>query len=257
MIKLPVLKPFEDLYPNLPMHPLIIRAHLEVGSAVLQYNPIYLDAILGNAVVRLATGGRDLPHTDQAYDIPVPLQKVWESPEGLPLWAGGCFMPVGEWTNFTIYYHKRAHSGKFSRHPSGKKKLMKIVTIMGPNMERRIPTPALECSVLEVRGIGNMNEIAHLLKGVSALGKRRNLGMAAVRKWEIEEADFGLADVFVTSDDRLSRSIPVEAAGVLGLSINEMPSPCGWASPHWKPSLFSNGWRTGTAVQREEEVAYA
>ena len=55
MIRPPEFDPFRERYAALPLEGLTITAVLSAGSAILQYNPLYLDGLLGAAVVRLAT----------------------------------------------------------------------------------------------------------------------------------------------------------------------------------------------------------
>lgn len=247
MLRLPELTRHSSGYDSLQMTGLTIRAVLAHGSQVLQYQPIYLDGLLAAALVQQATGGRGLADTQAAYDIPLPLQCLWRSPEGYPLWAASCFFPAGEWAQSTVYFHKRAPSGRWSSGRNGKKQPLKIVTAMGADMERRIPTPALTCTEIVARAIGNAAAIAELLERVNFLGKRRNLGMAQVATWHVEEADFTVGDVLI-NEGRLSRAIPEDAAEVVGWRPQDAPTLVGWTPPQWKPSLFSAGWRVGTSV---------
>ena len=115
MIQLPEFESFRQRYERLPMEGLTVTAVLAAGSSILQYNPIYLDGLLGSAVILLAMRGRGLPDTPEAYDIPLPLACLWRSPEGYPLWAASCFYPADECAQDVVYLHKRAPSGRWSR----------------------------------------------------------------------------------------------------------------------------------------------
>lgn len=247
MIQLAEFEPFRQRYAGLEMRPLTVTAVLAPGAMVLQYNPMYLDGLLGSAVTLLAMRGRGLPDTTDAYDIPLPLACLWRSDEGHPLWAASCLYPAGAWEQDTVYLHKRAPSGRFSRSPGGRKKMLRLVTSMGRDMERRVPMPAVSATELTARCIGDGDAVAELLEQVLYLGKRRNLGSATVRYWSVVEAAWSPDEVLLT-DNTLSRAMPVGAAHLLPAPPAEPPAVVGWTPPQWKASLFSDGWRAGTPL---------
>lgn len=249
MIDLPEFESFRTRYAALPMTGLAVTAVLAAGSSVLQYNPLYLDGLLGSVVALLATRGRGLPDTPDAYDIPLPLACLWRSDEGYPLWAASCFYPVEEWEQDIIYLHKRAPSGRWSRSPGKTPRPLRLVTSMGRDMERRVPMPAVATWYVQARCIGNAAAVAELLEHVLYLGKRRNLGTAVVRTWRVHERDWEPSDVLL-DDGRLSRAIPAAAAHLLPAAPSEPPGVVGWTPPQWKASLFADGWRAGTEVGR-------
>jgi len=247
MIQPSEFEPFRERYASLPVEGLTVMAVLAAGSSVLQYNPIYLDGLLGAAVVRLATAGRGLPDTLDAYDIPLPLACLWRSPEGYPLWAASCFYPDGEWEQDVVYLHKRAPSGRWSRSPSGKPRPLRMVTSMGRDMERRVPMPAVATWGIQARAIGNAAAVAELLEQVLYLGKRRNLGTARVMRWDVRPRYWDAADVLMM-DGVLGRAVPAGAEHLLPGRIDEPAGVVGWTPPQWKAGLFGDGWRPGTEV---------
>lgn len=247
-IQLPEFEPYRRQYAGLPMEGLTITAVLSPGDGVMQYNPIYLDGLLASAVARLATFGRGLPDTPRAYDIPLPLQCAWRSPEGLPLWAASCLYPTAEWEQDIYWLHKRAPSGRWSRAARGKKGPLRLVTNMGRDMERRVPMPVVTTWEMQARAIGNADAVGWLLEQIIYLGKRRNLGTARVRHWRVQRRLWEPNDVFLMEDGRLSRAIPTAAVDLLPAPPTEPPQRVGWTPPQWKPSLFADGWRAGTEV---------
>ncbi len=247
MIRPPEFDPFRERYAALPLEGLTITAVLSAGSAILQYNPLYLDGLLGAAVVRLATAGRGLPDTPDAYDIPLPLACLWRSPEGHPLWAASCFYPSDEWAQDVVYLHKRAPSGRWSRAPGGKPRPLRLVTSMGRDMERRVPMPAVTAWEFSARAIGHAAAVAELLETIVHLGKRRNLGTAHVLHWNVQPRDWDAADVLL-SGGALSRAVPAAAIHLLPAAPAEPPGIVGWTPPQWKAALFADGWRAGTEI---------
>lgn len=244
MIQLPEFDSWRQRYADAPLEGLTITAELAPGASILQYNPIYLDNLLGWAVVQQATLGRGLPTISEWYDIPLPLAVIWRSEEGYPLWAASAFFPAGAWAQDTIWLHRRAPSGRWSRSP-GKSKPLRIVTSMGRDMERRVPTPAIAAELVQARCIGNADLIGELLEHVTHLGRRRNLGTAHVRRWTIQGRLWEPADVLFTGN-QLARAIPEEARHLVPGIINDPPTLIGWTPPQWKATAFRPGWRIGT-----------
>lgn len=247
MIQLPEFEPFRERYAGLEMEGLTVTAVLAAGSVVLQYNPIYLDGLLASAVTQLSINGRGLPDTADAYDIPLPLECLWRSAEGYPLWAASCFFPADRWEQDVVYLHKRAATGRWSRAAGGKSRPLRIVTSMGPDMERRVPMPAVATGYLEARCIGNAEAIAGLLEQIRYLGKRRNLGTACVQEWRVQRRNWEPGDV-LESNGQLVRAVPVGGAHLLSSAPDEPPGVVGWTPPQWKAPLFGDGWRAGTGT---------
>lgn len=239
MIEINAIVDYGKKYADEPMTPLTVIAHLRNGAPVTQYGTeaIHLDGVLSKAVIYAALHCVTLPDSDDPYWLPLPLQVLWQHPDGRPLWAASGFYPVGDYVQENVYIHKRNPSMHFSNNA-------KIETGKGRYMERRVPIPALIAESWEARCIGARIWIENLLELIDNIGKHRNRGFGAVARWEIREAQWSPADIY-SDGARLLRSLPAEA--------NLIPWPgrpvnIGWTPPQWKPSLFSAGWPVGTPV---------
>lgn len=249
MIEHPALMPYFDRYAALDMQSLSVILALKPGARLAGYDPLNLDNLLARAVIEDATGKLGLPDSQDAYALPVPLDCLWHSPDGLPLWAATAFMPEGARASDVAYWHKRVQSGRFTRTKSGK---FSIRSTSGRYMERRVPLPTTVAECWVATCIGNAEEIARLLRPLAFVGKRRTNGMGEVDHWEIVPGEFALV-----RNGRLTRPMPMQA---FDLSIDLLPggalpegtpSLVGWTPPQWKPSLFAPGWREGTPLAKD------
>lgn len=227
-----------------------VRVVCVLASGPINYDPPCLDGILAGAVVSEVSYGLGLSDREDAYDIPLPLECLWRNEKGWPLWAASYFCPIGESVADTVIQHRRAITGQFSKGRGGK---LKITTNMGRHMERRMPYPILETRELEALAIGDIAEIARLLRGIQFLGKRRNTGLGEIIEWRIEPiAELTKVEILVR-ENKLSRAIPQGAVGQLApFWPVEPPVLTGWTPPQWKPALFGMGWRYGTPVALSE-----
>ena len=231
MISIPELNTLTVQFAQLHTEPLRVTIHLQPNSRIVNYDPIHLDGLLARAVVERATEGRLLADSEDGYWIPLPLEMLWQSNEGYPLWASTVLYPVADTIDDIYIRHKRNSGGEFH----DKKKLQ---TRNGPWMERRIPTPTQVCNTYEALCIGNADAVRGLLSEFTHIGKLR---LARVNSVTVEPIDkFSL-----WSNGTLMRPVPI-ASGVMALT--ERPSLVGWTPPQWKPSLFSLGWPTGTFI---------
>lgn len=237
MIRLPELDELAGVYASLPCEPLRVTAHLKPGSHLVSYDRAYLDGILAWVVVRLATQGRGLPNTPEAYWIPLPLEAAaWI--DGLPLWRSSVFLPGGEAVADTVYHHKRMPTARHSKQGN-------LKAHVGRWMERRTPVPT-EITAdgrYVAYAVGHAETVARLLDYIAFLGKRRNVGFGEVARWEVEPC--APLDVFVRNG-KLAHALPVDYAH--GYELNAPPTLVGWTPPAWKPSLQRLGWPVGTPV---------
>lgn len=259
------LMPYAERYAALPMEPLRVTLELVPNTRVVSYDPINLDNLLARMVLEDATGGDStMPDTHQVYRLPAPLQALWTSEEGLPLYACTALSPGGHTISDVAYIHKRAQTGHFTAVKNG---VMGISTTNGRWMDRRIPFPTavvIDDDFLRARlpayysvgatphcwfsdMIGNPEEIARLLLNVTFCGKRRAIGFGEVKAWHLDPIDsFPLEE-----DGCLTRILPEAALALLNGSLPEgLPIPIGWTPPQWKPSLHWLGWPAGTPVWR-------
>lgn len=245
LVRYPLLEQYINRYENdaaLHMEPLTITIHLRPGAQLAGYDPLNLDNLLARAVVDEATQGRGLPNSREPYWLPVPLQCLWRSPEGLPLWASSVFRPVGPEIKDTFYWHKRQQKGEFTRAKSGR---FAPRSTQGRWMERRVPLPALVVERLEATCCGNREEITRLLAGLDFIGKRRAIGFGEVAQITVASA----AAFSLVQAGRLVRPFPALALELLDGQLPQgSAAPVGWTPPQWKPSLFAVGWWAGTPV---------
>lgn len=248
MILLPELADYKHRYQKLEFHPIRITMRLVNNAPLADYDPVCLDNLLAGAVVREAFQTNLLPKTNDCYDLPVPLRCLWRSVDNLPLYAATYFAPVGESERDSIYHHRRMQGGGFSKGKNGELKLSGSV---GRYMERRLPVPVKICRDWEAFCFGDKQEISRLLIQISFVGKRRNVGFGEIDEWVVEPIE--KIENILIADGRLSRSIPADAAGLLGdYQIRAAPELVGWTMPQWKPDLFRAGWRVGTLAEPSE-----
>lgn len=242
----PALKPFSERYADLPMRPIRIVLRLLQGVPMAVYDPIGIDSLLARAVVNEATDNAGLANVPLPYDLPVPLHCLWRDAHwGLPLWAATPLMPSGRAVKDVVYWHRRAQPGTLSGTKSG---TLNIMTTGGRWLEVRRPMPTEIADEWVAEAVGNPDEVARLLGGITHVGKHRATGFGAVRDWHVEALDaFSL-----TRDGVLTRPLPEEALPALlpGSTIEDAPAPVPWTSPYWGRAMMLPGWVTGTAVSR-------
>ncbi len=254
MIQHASLMPYKERYAGMSFEPLCVVLELVPGSRLAGYDALNLDNLLARAVVDEATQGRGLPNTPEAYELPVPLQCLWRSPDGFPLWAATPFAPVGLSVKDIAYWHKRVQSGRWTGTKRG---TFSIRSTQGRWMERRVPLPNLLAGEFSATCVGNAEEMSRLLTPFANVGKRRSCGFGEIRRWRIRVASWPLAangerapEWMLVEHGLLTRSLPGLALGLLpiGQVPEGLPAPVGWTPPQWKPSLFAPGWWAGTRV---------
>ena len=243
MIYLEPLVELRAAFERLTMVPLTVTA--EMRSGLCDYEPLHLDGLLAKAVIVATLHTQTLPDTNDPYMIPLPLARLWTSPEGLPLWASSVFRPVGVTTAHTTYIHKRNATMRFSNKD-------RLVTRKGRYMERRIPIPTTTARAWEARCIGDRDRILDLLAQFDYIGKHRSRGLGAVSRWRVEPADWSPTDIW-RDGATLIKPVPVEAE-LLELWPHK-PTRIGWTPPHWLPALFTLGWQPGTSTQAVDQFA--
>ena len=225
--------------PNAPLFnndfvPLQITVQL-ASPPVFYQSPLSLDALLAYAVVQRATYGQGLPKTIEPYNIPLPIEKLWECPEtGLPLWDATQFHPVEANTRQPAYWHKRGYNPQLLKtQRNGRPHNANFG--QGRHKEYRMPLPLQTAKVWRAFCVGNLSAIGELLKSVSAIGKKRSQGYGKILNWEITE----VSDFPYGHEGRLIKSFPI------GSSIPELPSgtiwdmyETGWTPPYWFAPIF-------------------
>lgn len=248
----PQLAPYRVRYHDLPMQPLAVTLHLKPGSHVASYGRRNLDNLLAWCVVQEATNGDSINDPTlpfAGWNLPVPLQALWHSQQGLPLYAASSFWEMSANIEDECYWVKRPPTGKRVKAKSGKHS---VISIKGPWMARQIPMPTTVCDVWQARGIGNIEEVARLLRLVDFTGKRRAAGFGEVDRWEVAPADITptAAGVLIW-DGETSRPIPIEALSLFGKMPVGGVMRMGWTPPQWNSRLWSACWPPGCRIDRD------
>ena len=241
MITLEKLKNYQDQFDALNLEPLIIEARLH--QSVVIYDSIYLDNLLARAVINYAGINTFEMNQSQCYELPIPCQSLWRSPDGFPLWATSVFIPVGDVFKDTLYLHKRLDKFEFSeKQPKSN---------VGRWVSRRMPKPIFQSETKRWQAfcIGNAEYIRELLKEIHGLGKHRNIGFGEVSEWSVDSWDGDAIDTII-QDEKLTHALPEQAAHDLGFEISAPTSLVGWTPPQWSPILFRMGWPIGTQAKR-------
>lgn len=240
LTKIPELQSLTERYETMPLEPLVITVTLQ--QAIIHYDHVNLDNLLARAVLEAERFDVSAMDKTKAYELPVPLKKIWMSDEGLPLWAASVFLPVGEIYEDSVFLHKRVERFEFSeRQPNVK---------CGRWMARRMPKTTYQSESKQWQSfcIGNAEEIKKVLPFIGFLGKHRSVGFGEIKEWDVSKWDGNDVQTIV-KDNRLIHAIPQEVAGVLGIEIEDIPYLVGWTPPQWKPALWSQGYMVGTNVQ--------
>lgn len=208
-----------ERYAAMDKQPLLIEARLTtpyvpVGSD----NVVHFDGILSQAVL---TAHPCAPQFGgHACIVPLPIDILWISPKGLPLWAASDMLPDDELIAAREYWHKRypSHRAEFGQK-------LAAVTTAGRWKEYRVPLNAVRANRLRSVVIGNKEEIERLLTFVSHIGKKGAAGYGRVSSWIVTEKDD--ADMLLEG-----KAIPVEYAAFWGIEGKYIPFK-GWTPPYW------------------------
>ena len=202
-------------YQSLPKCGLKITALL--GHA---YHPaidgaIHLDSLLARAV------SQQSQWEPEFGPLPIPLEVLWVSPDGIPLWAATDMMPDGPSFSCFEYWHKKfpvTGMLQWAAKPN-------TPTTRGPFKEYRIPMHLRATASLSAFCIGNAERITELLAEIPSVGKKPAQGKGSVVHWEVTEAN--IDESFILD----CRPVPVRA---LASAVDKRVSPSGgWSPPYW------------------------
>lgn len=212
-----------DGYAALQKVPLVITAELVTPILHAERGRTHLDGIISAAAL---TNHPVASAYDHAAVIPLPLELVWVSDAGLPLWACTPLMPVGEGLATREYWHKRYPS---HRADFGDK--LNAVTSAGRWKEYRVPVHAHQIDRLQAMAIGNAAAVESLLAVVTHIGKKGGMGYGRVARWSVTSATHSLEDVLAL------RPVPVAYYDghqpVGSLALNRAWTAPYWYSPWW------------------------
>lgn len=231
-----------ERYRTLPKQPLKIVGHM--SSAMVEYEPLNMDGLLGWAVLQEVIGANHLNPQEGLWRVPVPLEVIYEQ-DGWPMYASTVLWPDAKAAKDSVIYHKRAQPGRYT---GTKKGTFQIEATAGRWMDRRMPIPTLNTPTLTAWVIGNPEEVARLLKRITFIGRRRSAGHGEVRSWEIFDAPNLPLVIAKPEGPVLSRNIPVGLAEKYDLKMLEPPTRVAFTHPYHQPDMHVAGWRVGTLV---------
>lgn len=204
-----------------------LKITAQLASPVISYMGLHLDAILAYAVVERQTDGEMFVSEDYVR-IELPLAVTWESKAGVPLWSSTDLLPVGIPIEDVQYFHRRAIGSRMSKK--------NIRTGTGRHKEKRVPMPTINVPELVAYAMGDAEQIAELLSGVTAIGKKR---AGRVMAWHIEEVEsFSFFDEY----DFALCPVPCESRGVMALDAHYVA----FSPPYWHSATRAFCWLTGT-----------
>ena len=221
----------QDKYCQLPMQPLQITGHLINGYIPSSSNgAVHLDGILSSAVFAAHPCFYRMPHNPTI--VPLPLQALWQSDDGVILYASSDFVP-DEQHKGQEYWHKRypADKNEWVRDKKLNSKgvwvedphQMNAKTTAGRYKDYRVPVDVRIANNLSAICIGNQAEIERLLSFVTHVGKKSSQGFGRIAKWEIKPISATVNDVIA------NRPVPVESQ----LKAEGKLRHATWTSPYW------------------------
>lgn len=204
-------------YATLPKQPIVIIADLVTPILHAEHDATHLDGLLSYAAIT------DHPVPSKWGDVaivPLPLDLLWVSPSGLPLWACTPLVSADTAIPSREYWHKRYPT---DRAEFGGKESAN--TRSGRWREYRVPVAAQSVSRLCALAIGNADEVRRLLDAVvTHIGKKGAMGYGRVGRWRVEDAEFDISEIVAR------RAVPVDS----GLRTGGRVTPRrGWTPPYW------------------------
>ena len=220
-----------ERYAAMDKEPLIISADL-----VTPYVPVgtdkavHLDGLLSQAVL---TAHPCAPQFGgQSCVVPLPVEILWLSPQGLPLWAASDMLPDGDSNQAREYWHKR-----YPSHRADLGSKMAAVTTAGRWKEYRVPLNAVRADKLRAVAIGNKDEVERLLGFVSHIGKKGSAGYGRVALWRVDKLPVDNAHDLILA----AKSVPVDYAADKQIAGVYSPlkgwTPPYWYAPNWQPCI--------------------
>lgn len=219
-----------NYYEGLLKEPLLIRATLGtpyIPAPEERDGSMPIDGILSWAVI--VDFPTPVTFAQTGSVIPLPLEMLWMSPEGLPLWAASSLAPQGDLIRSREYWHKR--------YPSDRIDLAErknANTSAGRWKEYRIPIQTIRSAELRGMAIGHRETIEYLLAQVTHVGKKSNQGFGRVLKWQISPIHESIETV--RRSILCSRPVPAEYLASLPpgkLIWGDFTMRMGWTPPYW------------------------
>lgn len=178
---------------------------------------LHLDGILSSAVFAAHPCNYKLP--SPCGVVPLPLKTLWQSPEGVALYASSDFEPDVHHKG-QEYWHKRYPS---THNDFVTLKKMNVKTTAGQYKDYRVPLDVRVANTISAVCIGNKDEIERLLGFITHVGKKSSQGFGRVVKWQVEVVDVSESDVIA------NRAVPIESK----LKDEGKIRHATWTSPYW------------------------
>lgn len=207
---------------------LIITAELVTPVVHAERSLTHMDGILSFAAMTMHPVASD--YADYCV-VPLPLQLVWVSPLGMPLWACTPLRPQTDALESREYWHKRYPT---QRADFGNR--LNAITSAGRWKEYRVPVHAQSVERLHALVIGAAQPLRDLLQCVSHIGKKGSMGYGRVAKWTVTEASHSLADVL------LLRPVPVAYYAGIKPPQGVLQPNRAWTPPYWFAPAWSDCW---------------
>jgi len=199
------------------------------------YDHTHIDGLLSSAVVRDALRGVPLLPRPEPYAIPLPMEVLWRSQTGLPLYHCSSLLPSGEfrqsvftWTKkndpSVSYFTERKRDGSERQPDNGS----------GPDKEYCVGLQIKSIPHLMGVAVGDIEEIKRLLAMVWGVGKKIALGLGTIA--HIEAVPCEIQGYCFVEYSALKRPVPAEACKDLGLSLVGDVQLAGYTPPYWLPA---------------------
>ena len=221
-------------FENTDMQPLQVDCYL-VKPAVL-YDLPALDGLLARAVVQNATHGKGLIESAEPYAIPLPIERLWTCPNTkAPLWNATQFFEMDPQGTEATHWHKRGYKPQFLK-PGRNGKPHNANFQNGAHKEYRMPMQIYRCRQYRAFCVGNLPDIAELLKSITAIGKKTSQGYGTVKNWELQQID----GFDYTHENRFIKTFPCAYPNKPELKPGIVFSmyETAWTPPYWLPTLF-------------------
>lgn len=224
------------------------QVRVTLSQPIGGYDPIHLDGLLQSAVVLDALEGIPLERSSTPYTIPLPLEVLWRSPDGLPLYQCSSLLPVGR-VKSSIFTWTKKNEESVSRFAARKKDGTEWQPDNGSGQHKEycMPLPVKSSTSLIGYAVGDLEEISRLLKLLPALGKKTAWGLGSIANVAINPCSRVSRFCFVR-EQRLLRPVPVVACQDLGLAVTGEPQFAGYTPPYWLPANQANCFLEQQAV---------
>lgn len=194
------------------MEPLRVTATLDAPVAF--HAPIHFDALLA-AAVALRDNIPPAAHDGELVDVAIPVQRSACGRYYLAS-VGHCDVEAHELKHinrrFPLEQMQWIGDGKTSR----------VNLSAGPQKMYRIPMPAMHLKSDKITWwcVGERGAVEELLRLVVGLGRKRSVGLGAVRSWLVESCEPWPGFPVLSADGDALRNLPLDAPGLKTFALD-------------------------------------